>query len=97
MQIGKVIGQVIATMKTGKTQGMPLLVVQQLNESLQPTDQSAVCTDTVNAKHGEVVLTCSSSSARYTARTKGICTDHSIVAIVDSISSGKRDIYNKHD
>ncbi len=95
MYLGKVIGNVVSTVKTGQTEGMPLMIVQQLDEQLNPLENFYVCTDTVNARHGEIVLTCSSSSARYTARTKGCCTDNSIIAIVDTISGGKKDIYSK--
>lgn len=95
MQLGKVIGNVVSTVKTGKTEGLPLMIVQQLDEKLKPLAKYYVCTDTVNARHGEIVLTCSSSSARFTAQTRDVCTDHSIIAIVDTISSDKKDIYSK--
>jgi microcompartment protein CcmK/EutM len=64
-----------------------------LNEKLDPGPWTCVCTDTVNAKPGDVVLTCSSSSARLTAATRDVCTDNTIVAIVDIISEGKSDVY----
>jgi ethanolamine utilization protein EutN len=96
MKLGKVIGNVVSTVKTGKIHGLPLLVVQPLDENLKSTLKAVACTDTVNAKHGEIVLICSSSSSRFTRKTKGTCTDFSIVAIVDLISSGKQDIYVKH-
>lgn len=89
MQLGKVIGQVVSTRKVGKMKGLRLLMVQQLDEALNPLSRVEVLTDTVNARSGDVVLACSSSSARSTGMTKGVCTDHSIVAIVDSISYGK--------
>lgn len=95
MQLGKVIGNVVSTVKTGKTEGLPLLVVRQLDEQLAPLSKTVACTDTIGARHGEVVLICSSSSARMTQRTRGVCTDNSVVAIVDAVASGKRDIYKK--
>ena len=95
MQFGKVIGSVISTQKTGKIKGLRLLVVNHLDENLKSTGKSYVCIDTVNSKAGDVVLTCSSSSARMTAMTKGVCTDNSIIGIVDIISSKKKDVYKK--
>ena len=89
MQLGKVIGNVVSTRKVGKTKGLRLLMVRQLDEALSPLSRVEVLTDTVNARPGDIVLACSSSSARSTRMTKGVCTDHSIVAIVDFISYGK--------
>jgi len=95
MQIGKVIGNVVSTIKTGKVKGIPLLLVNHLNENLEPTSKTYVCTDTVSAKMGETVLTCSSSSSRFTEKTRGTCTDHTIVAIIDIITAKKSDIFRK--
>jgi ethanolamine utilization protein EutN len=95
MQLGIVVGNVVSTVKTGKVEGLPLLIVEHLDETLKTTSKIVVCTDTVNAKHGEIVLTCSSSSSRFTEKTRGVCTDNTIVAIVDGVSKGKKYIYKK--
>jgi len=95
MRFGQVIGNIISTQKTGHIEGIRLLVVRQLDEKLNKTSKVVACTDTVNSKTGDIVLLCSSSSARMTSTTKGVCTDHSIVAIVDVISSQKKDMYNR--
>ena len=96
MKFGKIIGNVISTVKTGKLDGIPLHVVQILDESLKPTKDVLTCTDTVNAKHGEIVLVCGSSSSRLTAKTRGVCTDSTIIAIVDTVSANKNDVYHKY-
>ena len=95
MQFGRVIGNVISTKNNANLAGIPLLIVQQLNENLNPVAKTIVCTDTVSSKAGDVVLTCSSSSARLTSKTKNVCTDNSIVAIVEIISSSKNDKYKQ--
>ncbi len=95
MQFGKVIGNIISTRKTQCGVGLPLLVVQLLNEQLQPTGKTIACTDAMNARQGDIVLTCGSSSARMTERTHGVCTDNTIVAIVEMVSHGKTDVYRK--
>jgi len=95
MQIGVVIGKVIATMKAGQKEGIPLLIVQQLDEKLKKKEKIYVCTDSLNVKHDDVVLTCGSSSARMTNQTRSVCTDNTIVAVVDSISSSQKQIYRK--
>lgn len=95
MQLGKVIGNVVSTSKSGRLEGLRLLLVRNLNEKLDPRQWTCVCTDTVNAKPGDIVLTCSSSSARCTSVTRNVCTDNTIVAIVDIISAKKKDVYRK--
>ena len=95
MKIGRVIGKVVATRKEGNLEGLKLLVVGYLDEKLSDTGKSAACVDTVNAGEGDVVLLCSSSSARLTERTKNVATDNAIIGIIDSISSGTKSIYKK--
>ena len=95
MQLGKVIGNVVSVQKENNLIGLKLLVVDYLDEKLQSLGKSAVCTDTVSAGPGDLVLLCSSSSARLTKLTKDVCTDNSIVGIVDSISSNNNMLYQK--
>jgi microcompartment protein CcmK/EutM len=95
MQLARVIGNAIATQKTGLKDGLKLLLIQYLDVDLNPMEKTAVCVDTVNARHGDLILACSSSSARMTSRTKGLCTDTAIVGIVDIISQKGADLYNK--
>lgn len=93
--MGKVIGNVVSSSKSDRMEGLRLLVVRCLNEALKPLPKCIVCTDTANARPGDVVLTCGSSSARATAVTRDVCTDSIIVGIVDIISAGKKDFYRK--
>jgi ethanolamine utilization protein EutN len=95
MKIGKVIGKVVSTKKEGNVEGLPILVVSYLDESMADTGKSAACIDTVNAGEGDVVLLCSSSSARMTLKTTDVATDNTIVGIVDSVSAGSKFLYSK--
>jgi len=95
MKIGKVIGKVVSTRKEGNVEGLPILVVSYLDDTLSDTGKTAACIDTVNAGDGDVVLLCASSSARMTSRTTNVATDNTIVGIVDSVSAGSTFIYNK--
>ena len=95
MKIGRVIGKVVSTRKEGKLDGLKILVVGYLDEKLADTGKSAACVDTVNAGDGDIVLLCSSSSARLTAKTKNVATDNTIVGVIDSVSSGTESIYKK--
>ena len=95
MILGKVIGQVVATRKEGNMTGLKLSVVRYLDERLQETQKTAVSIDTVKTSPGDIVLLCTSSSARMTKVTRDVGTDSTIIAIVDSISTGKQNWYKK--
>jgi len=95
MKIGRVIGKVVSTRKEGNLEGLKILIVGYLDEKMTDTGKSAACIDTVNAGDGDVVLVCSSSSARQTSKTKNAATDNSIIGIIDSISSDSNIIYQK--
>jgi microcompartment protein CcmK/EutM len=95
MKFGIVIGNVVATRKTGAMDGRKILVVRYLNEDMTETGTTHACIDTVNAGTDDIVMLCASSSARLTAITKGVATDCTIVGIVDSVSAGPRLVYDK--
>lgn len=95
MKLGKVIGNVVSTNKVRNVNALKLYVVEYLDEDLKSVNKSLVCADTVNSGVGDVVLLCSSSSARLTGTTNNTCIDNAIVAIVDTISTGKKNIYKK--
>lgn len=93
MQLGKVIGNVVSTRKEGNLHGY--LIVSHLDENFLDTNKTEACIDTVSAGSGDIVLLCSSSSARITKTTKYSAIDKSIVGIVDSVSSGNDYLYSK--
>jgi len=97
MQLGKVIGNVVSVKKVENLSGLKLMIVDYLDEELKSKGKSTVCVDTVSAGKGDLVLLCSSSSARLTADTKNVCTDNTIVGIVDSVSADGKYIYNNKD
>lgn len=95
MKLGRIIGTVVSTRKVESVKSLKLLVVRYLNEKMEETGTTAVCVDTVTAGVGDIVLLCSSSSARLTKMTHNVCTDNTIVGIVDSVSSDNQFIYKK--
>jgi microcompartment protein CcmK/EutM len=95
MQFAKVIGNAVATRKTGGMDGLHLIVVRFLDHALAPEQKAAVAVDTVGSRPDDVVLVCGSSSARMTSKTRNACADLSIVGIVDVVSKGKTDVYKK--
>ena len=85
MLIAKVIGTTIATIKDEKLVGRKLLILRQTDESGAPAGKPYVAIDTLDAGIGDLVLTCSGSSARQTNITKDTPVDAVIMAVVDSL------------
>ena len=91
MFIAKVIGNVVATQKNAKFQGMKLLLIQPYisrDSRLEVSGSSVVAVDSVGAGIGECVLFTQGSSARLTPATKDAPVDAVIVGIVDTIEVG---------
>jgi microcompartment protein CcmK/EutM len=91
MFIAKVIGNVVATQKNEKFQGMKLLLIQPYinkDHKLVVSGSSVVAVDSVGAGIGECVLFTQGSSARLTPTTKEAPVDAVIVGIVDSVEVG---------
>ena len=95
MFLGKVIGNVVATQKDPKFQGMKLLLVQPYvsrDAGLVVSGSSIVAVDSVGAGEGECVLFTQGSSARLTPGTREAPVDAVIVGIVDTIEVGGREV-----
>ncbi|GMU92516.1 MAG: hypothetical protein AMXMBFR4_15740 [Candidatus Hydrogenedentota bacterium] len=84
MQIGRVIGTVVATAKEPSLDGRKLLVVRVVDLDAKDTNAYVVAVDAVGAGMGELVLIASGSSARMTEATRDRPSDAVIMAIVDS-------------
>lgn len=90
MELGKVSGTVVATVKEPKLMGAKLLLVELLDLDAQPTANSVVAIDTVGAGRGDVVLVVRGSSARQAGNMESVPTDACVIAIVDALEvSGK--------
>lgn len=91
MFVGKVIGNVVATQKNEKFNGMKLLLVQPYitrDRALVASGSSIVAVDSVGAGIGECILFTQGSSARLTPATKDAPVDAVIVGIVDTVEVG---------
>ena len=84
MQLARVIGCVVATVKNDSLEGRKLLVVQSLNADLEPQGQPLVALDAVGAGVGELVFWCRGKEASFPFRREDTPTDCTVVAIVDS-------------
>ncbi len=95
MELGRVVGQVVATQKDEKLKGRKLLVVELLDEHLKPQGSHVVAVDSVSAGQSEVVIIVRGSSARQTTGLEKVPTDTSIIAIVDALEIGKKTVFEK--
>ena len=86
MQLARVIGNVVATVKNDSLEGRKLLVVQSLDSNLRPQGQPLVALDAVGAGVGELVFWCRGKEASFPFRREDTPTDCTIVGIVDSDS-----------
>jgi microcompartment protein CcmK/EutM len=84
MQLGRVVGTVVSTVKEPRMTGLKLQVVRLLDERGKESGGYVVAIDAVGAGQGDVVLFATGSSARQTELTDGKPTDATIMAIVDS-------------
>jgi len=84
MQLGKVVGTLVATRKETTLEGLRFLVLKQLDVECQETGAYRVAADAVGAGMGEVVLYATGSSARQTKLTDKRPCDAVIMAIVDT-------------
>jgi microcompartment protein CcmK/EutM len=95
MQLGRVVGTLVASRKEALMSGMKFLVVRQIDEADTETGSYVVAVDAVGAGMGEVVLYASGSSARQTELTRDRPCDAVIMAIVDSWDIGGDVRYHK--
>lgn len=95
MNVGKVIGTVVASRKDPKLEGLTFLIVQNTDLTGAPKGGQIVAVDSVGAGIGEIVLYCAGSSARQTDVTQNRPVDHVIMAIVDEIETNGETTFRK--
>ena len=87
MQIGKVIGTLVATKKHHKMEGAKLLLVQPLTLEGKPKGVAVLAIDSVGAGVGERVLLVQEGKAAGDAlRRKAAPVDAAIIGIVDTVT-----------
>jgi len=98
MELAKVVGQVVATVRASGLPSNSLLLVQLLNEKGEPTGDCHVAVDPVGAGEGEWVLVVRGSSARYAISPDApdAPLDLAIVGIVDAVSAKAGNLYRKN-
>jgi microcompartment protein CcmK/EutM len=88
VQLARVIGEVVSTVKDANLIGIKLLVVQPLTPEGEPAGRTLVALDSVGAGVGEKVFFVRGREAAYPFYPAEPPTDASIVGIVDSVDVG---------
>jgi len=83
MQIGRVIGTVVLTVKNDALDGVTLLLVQPLSSSREPVGRVIVAADSVGAGTGEEVFFVRGKEASFPFYPTDVPADAGIVGIVD--------------
>jgi ethanolamine utilization protein EutN len=86
MTLGRVIGNVVATIKTPSLEGRTFLIVQPIDRNGRDKGRAIVALDSVGAGAGETVYWCRGKEASFPFRPLEVPTEATIVAIVDSIN-----------
>jgi ethanolamine utilization protein EutN len=87
MQIGRVIGTVVSTVKQRKLEGAKLLLVQPLTLDDQPRGVPLLTIDSVGAGVGEkVLIVLEGRAAGEALRRKAAPVDAAIIGIVDAVT-----------
>jgi ethanolamine utilization protein EutN len=83
VQLARVLGEVVATMKDDNLTGLTLLVLQPLSASGEPAGRSLVALDSVGAGVGETVFFVRGREAAFPFYPVEPPTDATVVGIVD--------------
>ncbi len=87
MQLARVVGTVVATIKTPGLEGIRLLIVQPLDRRGRPTGGTVVAADAVHmAGPGELVYVVAAREAAEAMPDPFVPVDHAIVGIVDAVA-----------
>jgi microcompartment protein CcmK/EutM len=84
VQLARVIGTVVSTVKNETLSGRKFLIVQTLDADLKAKGKPTVALDAVGAGVGELVFWCRGKEASFPFKRDDTPTDCTIVGIVDS-------------
>jgi len=86
MQLGRVIGKVVATMKNASLEGQRFLIVQPIDAAGRDKGKALIALDSVGAGAGETIYWCRGKEASFPFLPRELPTEATIVGIVDSIN-----------
>jgi ethanolamine utilization protein EutN len=87
MLLGRIIGNVVCTMKDPALIGQKLLIVQPLDRKGRDKGRPIVALDAVGAGAGETIYWCRGKEASFPFLPSELPAEATIVGIVDSVNS----------
>ena len=90
MQLARVVGQVVSTVKEAGLDGFKILLVSDIDASDPDGDAGTpyLAVDLVGAGEDEIVLVAQGGAARIAEASRHTPTDRAVVAIVDDVVVG---------
>ncbi len=86
MQLGRIIGNVVCTMKDPSLEGRKLLLVQPVDKNGRDKGRAIVAIDAVGAGAGETIYWCRGREASFPFLPGETPTEATIVGIVDTVN-----------
>lgn len=86
MLLGRIIGNVICTMKDPALVGQKLLIVQPLDRKGRDKGHPVIALDAVGAGAGETIYWCRGKEASFPFLPAELPTEATIVGVVDSVN-----------
>jgi microcompartment protein CcmK/EutM len=86
MQLGRIIGNVVCTVKNASLEGRKLLLVQPVDRHLKDRGKPFVAIDAVGAGAGELIYWCRGREASFPFLPTETPTEATIVGIVDKVN-----------
>ena len=86
MLLGRIIGNVVCTMKDPALIGKKLLIVQPLDRMGRDKGRPVIALDAVGAGAGETIYWCRGGEASFPFLPANLPTEATIVGIVDSVN-----------
>lgn len=90
MYLGKVIGNVVCTIKNGVLDGKKILIVQPIDAEGKAAGKPVVALDSVGAGAGETIYWCRGREASFPFLPDEVPTEATIVAIVDRVDTSRQ-------
>jgi ethanolamine utilization protein EutN len=97
MKLAKVTGTVVATKKVDCIKGLKILMIQPLDEKLQPAGGPVAAIDTVQAGYGDLVHYTLAREAALALPQPFAPVDAAITGIVDDVNVEDPGIVNKEE
>ena len=96
MQLGRIIGNVVCTIKNPSLVGKKLLLVQPLDRHGKDKGKPFVAIDSVGAGAGETIYWCRGREASFAWYPTEVPTECTIVAIVDRVDVKEKATTDPH-